>query len=247
MPRVTTTTKTFEDVLRAVQAKGLKISVARAGVTVIDRGKLRVSFLAPVGTGYEDLNNWSAVTRVQFGNTAFLLTGDAEALSEQEMLAARANLKANVLKVGHHGSSNSTSLAFLKAVSPKYAVISVGAGNDYGHPHQETLQKLAAAGVKVYRTDQCGTVVMVSEGKTITVQTVKTAVQPRAPNGGGSGAGAVAPAPVVNQAAYIGNKNSKKFHLPMCSTLPAPQNRVCFKTREEAVAAGYVACKRCNP
>jgi beta-lactamase superfamily II metal-dependent hydrolase len=246
MPRATTTTKTFEDVLLAVKEKGLKISTAKAGVDVLDQDGLRVDFVAPCGSNYEDLNNWSAVTRIQYGDTSFLLTGDAGAQSEEEMLASGTNLKADVLKVGHHGSSSSTTPAFLKAVAPKYAVISVGAGNDYGHPHKETLAKLQNAGVQVYRTDLDGTVVFISDGKIITVEKLGSTIKPRAPNTGG----AVAPVAPVSSAGgkeYIGNKNSKKFHLPSCSTLPAEQNRVYFKTREEAINAGYVPCKRCNP
>lgn len=242
MPRVTTTTKTFEDVLLSIQAKGLKITPARAGIVVLlDQSGLKINFLAPCGSRYEDLNNWSAVLKVQYGGTSFLLTGDVQSESEQEMLASGANLKADVLKVGHHGSHSSTTAAFLKAVSPKYAVISVGAGNDYGHPHQETLAKLVNAGVKVYRADRDGTVVFVSDGKTLTVRTLGDTIVPRAPDGA-----AVAPV-VPSGGGYIGNKNSKKFHRPTCSSLPAPRNRIYFKTREEAVNAGYVPCKRCNP
>lgn len=247
MPRATTTTKTFEDVLLATKEKGLKITSAKAGAIVLDQGNLKVNLVAPVGSCYEDLNNWSVVTRIQYGDTAFLLTGDAEAQSEEEMLTSGANLKADVLKVGHHGSSSSTTPAFLKAVVPKYAVISVGAGNDYGHPHKETLVKLQNAGVQVYRTDLDGTVIFTSDGKTITVEKLGSAIKPRAPDAGGT----ITPAPPVSSAGsaggYIGNRNSKKFHLPSCSTLPAEQNRVYFKTREEAINAGYSPCKRCNP
>jgi hypothetical protein len=109
-----------------------------------------------------------------------------------------------VLKVGHHGSYSSTTPAFLKAVSPEYAVISVGAGNDYGHPHQETLTKLDNAGVKVYRTDRDGTVIFASDGKTLTVKTLGNTIMPRAPN-------VAAAAPVVpSGGGYIGNKNTHK-------------------------------------
>ncbi|MBF7084380.1 MBL fold metallo-hydrolase [Desulfallas sp. Bu1-1] len=247
MPRATTTTKTFEDVLLAVKDKGLKIFTAKAGVTILDQGSLKVNFVAPCSSNYEDLNNWSAVTRIQYGSTAFLLTGDAEAQSEEEMLASGVDLKANVLKVGHHGSSSSTTRAFLKAVAPKYAVISVGTGNDYGHPHKETLAKLTNAGVHVYRTDRDGTVVFTSNGKNITVEKLGSTIKPRAPDTGSTVA-PVAPVALAGSAGgYIGNKNSKKFHLPSCSTLPAEYNRVYFKTRDEAVSAGYVPCKRCNP
>jgi len=208
MPRVTTTTESFESVLRSLKAKGLKITPAKAGLTVIDQNDLKINIIAPCRSGYEDLNNWSAVLKVQYGNTSFLLTGDAQAESEQEMLTSGADLRADVLKVGHHGSSSSTSQAFLTAVSPKYAVISVGAGNDYGHPHQETLAKLASAGVKVYRTDRDGTVIFASDGKTLTVKTLGNTIMRRAPNGAAVG-------PVVpSSGGYIGNKSSKKFHRP---------------------------------
>lgn len=174
MPRVTSNTASFESLLRALKAKGLRITPARAGVTVIEQEGLRVEFLAPSGSRYEDLNDWSAVLKVSYGSMSFLLTGDAEAGSEREMLSAGTDLKADVLKVGHHGSSSSTTTAFLRAVSPDYAVICVGAGNDYGHPHRETLDKLAAAGVRVYRTDRDGTVVFVSDGKTLSVRTLRS-------------------------------------------------------------------------
>lgn len=165
LPKVTTTTQTFMDVLAAALAKNLKIDLARAGVTIMEEGNLSVKILAPRGDTYESLNNYSAVIKVSYGRHAFLLTGDAEIQSEQEMLAAGEDLKADVLKVGHHGSRTSTSIPFLKAVQPGYAVISAGKNNDYGHPHKETLSKLKKAQVKVYRTDQSGTVVAYSNGK----------------------------------------------------------------------------------
>lgn len=167
MPKVITTTNTFEDVLKAAKAKGLSINVAKAGV-VLDLGnEVKAQMLAPNSSHYDDLNNYSAVIKITYKNTAFLFTGDAEKESEEEMLSRGYDLKADVLKVGHHGSSSATTWAFLKAVSPKYAVISVGKGNDYGHPHKETMEKLKSLGITVYRTDECGTVVAVSDGRTI--------------------------------------------------------------------------------
>ena len=237
MTRGTTTTETFKDLLQAIKASKMTINTAKAGVTVIDQNGLKISFLAPCGNSYEELNNWSAVTKVQFGNTSFLLTGDAQELSENEMLKSGVNLQADVLKVGHHGSYSSTSPAFLKAVDPKYAVLSVRQGNDYGHPHQVTLDKLSATGGTVYRTDQNGTVVITSDGKNLLVKAFGSSIQPRAPNL------VVTPA---STGGYIGNNSSKKFHRPTCSSLPASQNRAYFKTREEAIKAGYVPCKICN-
>lgn len=167
-PRVTANTKSFEDFLLAVQRKGLKITEARAGITLDLGPAASAVFLAPAGTGYEDLNDYSAVLKLTYGGTSFLFTGDAEAVSEAEMLRAGRDLKADVLKVAHHGSVSSTTAEFLKAVSPKYAVISVGAGNDYHHPSPKTLARLAAAGVKIFRTDERGTVVVESDGQQIT-------------------------------------------------------------------------------
>jgi len=173
MPKATTNTRTFRDVLAAVEKKGLRITTARAGVDVAEGADWQVKILAPNGDGYESLNNYSAVIKVRYKDVSFLLTGDAEELSEKEMLAAGADVGARVLKVGHHGSHSSTSPAFLKAVNPRYAVISVGAGNDYHHPHREVLNRLKKAGVEVLRTDQRGTVVFSTDGGEITVTTEK--------------------------------------------------------------------------
>ncbi|MDD3894609.1 MAG: ComEC/Rec2 family competence protein [Syntrophomonadaceae bacterium] len=171
MPKVTTTTRSFEDVLNAIKAKDLKIIPGKAGMTILDQDGLKISFLAPCGTSNQELNNWSIVTRVQFEDNIFLFTGDTQEESENQMLDSGADLSADVLKVGHHGSYSSTSLAFLKAVAPEYAVISAGKNNDYGHPHQITLDKLSAAGVNVYRTDQNGIVVIISDGHNLSVKT----------------------------------------------------------------------------
>jgi competence protein ComEC len=244
MPRVSHTSKTYENVLLAIKSKGLRISSAKAGVTILDQNGLKANFIAPCSSSYDNLNNYSAVIKIQYGNTSFLLTGDAEAESEQQMLASGANLKADVLKVGHHGSSSSTTQAFLTSVSPKYAVISCGAGNQYGHPHQEVLSRLANTGVKTYRADTDGTVIFISDGKTFTVKTLGGSIQPRAPNTSDNKA---AQSTAQTSGNFIGNKNTKKFHKPACSSLPAEHNRVYFKTRDEAVGEGYVPCKRCNP
>lgn len=177
----TSTTKIFRDFMTAVKASGAKIIRAKAN-TKLDVSGLTGIFLAPNSDHYEDLNNYSAVLKLTWGQVSFLLTGDAEDVSEAEMLKNGQNLKATVLKVGHHGSSSSTTPAFLKAVSPKYAVISVGVNNDYGHPAQKTLQKLKSAGVQIFRTDQDGTIVATTNGDTVkfekTGQTISSNTPP---------------------------------------------------------------------
>ena len=174
MPKTSHTTQTYENFLLAVKRNGLTITGARHGVEVTRAEGLDVRFIGPRGTSYEQLNDWSAVLRVEFRGTVFLFTGDGEAKSEFEMLlASDIQPRADVLKVAHHGSSDATSDLFLSVVSPKYAVISVGAGNPYGHPSQRVMTSLAKAKVTVYRTDQNGTVIIMSDGKNLSVSTSK--------------------------------------------------------------------------
>ena len=135
---------------------------------------LEAEFLSPAGSSYESLNNYSAVLKLIHQENAFLFTGDAELEAEEEMLASGANLSSAVLKVGHHGSNTSSSPAFLEAVKPEIAVISVGEGNSYGHPHAEVLARLQEAGIRIFRTDLHGTVVITSDGYEVDVVTEKS-------------------------------------------------------------------------
>ncbi len=170
LPKVTSTTKTFQDVVTAMKNKGMKATVPKPGET-FNLGSAKCTILAPNGSGYEDLNNYSVVVKLEFGSNSFLFTGDAEEISEKEMLSKGFNVKADLLKVGHHGSRSSTSDEFLSKVNPKYAVISCEIGNDYGHPHKETMDKLKNKNIPVYRTDELGTIIATSDGKTITFNT----------------------------------------------------------------------------
>lgn len=168
MPRVVHNTKTYENVLLAIKEKGMKITEAKAGVKLDTGAGVDAIIIAPQRSDYESLNNYSAVLKLTYGHTCFLFTGDAEAESEQEMLLSSVyNLRADVLKVGHHGSYSSTSEEFLQAVSPVYAVISAGRDNKYGHPHAETLTRLATENIEVLRTDERGTIVIASDGRRI--------------------------------------------------------------------------------
>lgn len=171
MPRVSHTSKTYENLLTAIKDKGLFIQAARAGVEILPGADIRMEFVAPISDSYEELNDYSAVLRLTYGSTAFLFTGDAEAPAEDEMLDAGVPLTAQVLKVGHHGSDSSSQTRFLEAVAPRWAVISVGADNDYGHPKEKVLSSLNAAGATVIRTDQAGTVMALSDGSTVEMRT----------------------------------------------------------------------------
>jgi len=168
MPKITNNTESFRDVLNAVKNKGLKISTAKAGVVVPLEG-VSCRFAAPVKDSYEDLNNYSAVIKMEYGSQSFLLTGDAGTESEAQILYSGVNLKSTVLKVGHHGSYSATGSKFLNAVAPQFAVIMLGADNKYGHPHTQTLSRLSKAGIKIYRTDKNGTIVFITDGKDMKV------------------------------------------------------------------------------
>lgn len=157
------TTSAYKRLLSAIASSEAKASYAKAGQE-LTLGKAVFQVLGPVKT-YEDLNNMSLVLRLTYGENSFLFTGDEESKAEKDLLKKNAELKADVLKCGHHGSRTSTSADFLKAVSPKWAVASCGENNDYGHPHQETVKRLLNFGVNFLRTDQSGTVVIGSDGK----------------------------------------------------------------------------------
>lgn len=165
MPRAITNTATFEELLNTISDKGLSISTARSETVIEESGGLTMEFLAPCSAEYDDLNNYSAVLKITYNDSSFIFTGDAEDVSENEMLEnSYSKLNSDVLKVGHHGSKYSTTEDFLNAVSPEYAVISCGKDNSYGHPHSETVKRLTDAGVKLYRTDRLGAVTISTNG-----------------------------------------------------------------------------------
>lgn len=166
MPKKTATTKTYKDVITAIKNKKMKITLPKRG-TVFKLGDVECTIVAPDNKEYEDVNNYSIVIKLIYKDTSFLFTGDAEGESEKEMLKSGYNIEADVLKVGHHGSVSSTTKKFLNEVSPKYAVISCGKENKYGHPHKETIQVLNAKNVQLYRSDKMGTIIVTSNGKDI--------------------------------------------------------------------------------
>lgn len=169
----TPTTYIYTTMLEELERRNVPIDEAIAGNTYA-LGDAEVQILAPqpLADPIEDANQISVVTRLSFGDHTFLFTGDAEVDLEERMLANDCLLKADVLKVAHHGSKSSSSPAFLRAVSPKYAVISCGP-NDYSHPHSEVVLRLAEIGASIYRTDQCGDIVFVSDGHHLSMKTEK--------------------------------------------------------------------------
>ena len=165
MPRAVSTSKTYEDLLTTISSKGLKVKTAKSGVVVLDEDNLKLEFIAPNSDSYSELNNYSAVLKLTYLDNTFLFMGDAETLSEDEITN---EIKADVIKVGHHGSDSSSSLEFVKKVSPEYAIIMVGVGNSYNHPYQSIIDRYESVGAKVLRTDLDGNIVCDSDGKKVT-------------------------------------------------------------------------------
>lgn len=196
-------------------------------------GECSVEFLGPV-RDYDDTNDDSICLRVRHGENSFLFTGDAGSGAERDMIEAGLGLEADVLQAGHHGSSASNSYYFLRSANPAYVVVSCGKDNMYGHPHEEALSRFNDLGAEVFRTDVQGTVIAVSDGMEIAFNVEgKKADRPYTEE--------------PEEAAYIGNLNSKKYHLPTCGGLPKEENRVYFTSVDAAEKAGYEPCGNCNP
>jgi competence protein ComEC len=249
----TPTTKTYEGLISAVKSKGIPVHRAKAGVTILMSGNLSANLIAPCGTNYHDLNQYSAVMMLQYGDNKFLFTGDAGATSESEITT---DVKADVLKVGHHGSSTATSQAFLNKVKPKYAIIEVGTGNSYGHPTAQTLSRLQSVGATIYRTDKDGTIIFTSDSHTITIdKKASTTKEQASPTTGKVTTGSVAAAvggSITSKAPSTGNDNTivyitdtgKKYHTAGCRTLKKSKHAITLK---EAKARGYTPCGICHP
>lgn len=167
------TTKTYNDVLDAIINKNLKANQGIAGVTILEKDDLKIDIIAPNSNKYSNLNNYSIVIKITYGEKSLLFMGDAEELSENEILENSYNVKADVIKCGHHGSHSSSSENFIDAVSPQYAIISCGTDNSYGHPHSETITTFENNNITYYRTDIQGTIYLSCDGKNINITTEK--------------------------------------------------------------------------
>lgn len=170
MPKVVSTTKTYESLLMAIKDKNLKINTAKAGTSIIDTDALKINILAPNNSTYTELNNYSVVTKITYGSTKFLFMGDAEKLSENEI---KENVTADVIKIGHHGSNTSSSIDFIKKVNAKYGIISVGLNNKYNLPKEETITNWENSGTKIYLTSTNGTIRASSDGTNIKIESEK--------------------------------------------------------------------------
>ena len=246
MPKQAHTITAFSNMLDVIENKNIELYTAKAGTSILSSGIIDIDILAPFSDSDSNLNNVSAVVRITYGKTVMLFTGDAEKVIENQLL--NSGIDADVLKVGHHGAGSSSSTSFIKAVSPDVAVISVGEGNSYKHPHAETLAILNEVGAKIYRTDEQGTIVVTADqNKKITVDKKASTVKENAPP-------VVVQTPTENiqeepsvsdnqsQVVYR-TKTGKKYHRAGCSYLKS----VIETTVSEAQAMGLGPCSGCNP
>ncbi len=244
IPRIDGLNENYKDLQMRLLARYIKPVIAEPG-QCYSLGDASFTILAPNGSYYNDLADYSVVIKLEYGETSFLFSSDAGRVSEQEMLDMEFDLSANVLKLGRHGSSAATSDEFLQAVSPDTAVLSVGKDNPYLHPHMQTMIKLHDRNIPVYRTDEQGAIVAVSDGRNITFKAepgsyswpemaIKTAEE--------------APVDSITeedpQKPVLVNENSNKYHAAGCSFL----DEKCIEiTLEQARESGYEPCLLCKP
>lgn len=250
MPDYSKDTKTYEEVVDTLKAKNYKALHPKTGDTY-QLGDASFTVTAPSDRKYDSANDYSIAIRLEHGDNHFLFVGDAEEESEQEMLKTKQKLSADVYKVSHHGSRSGTTEGFLKAVNPQYAVISCGEDNSYGHPHADVMNLLRTEGIKVFRTDEQGTIVAVSDGKKITWNmSPDESWRAGEPKGTRSDA-----EPAVkntkeekNGGSYILNTNTKKVHRPSCSSVKKMADKNKKKTKKslkELEKEGYTPCQNC--
>lgn len=237
LPDAVSSSGVYEGFLSAIEAEGCNVFKAEAGVTVIDNDGITVQFVAPVSSTYDDLNNYSAVLKIDYGEKSFLFMGDAEQLSEKEITA---DIRADVIKVGHHGSKTSSSQEFVNRVLPLYAVFEVGKDNSYGHPHQEVIERWQNIGAEILRTDKDGTITIISDGKELSVKTEKGSIYEDV----------TAEKARDEQYKWVLNTNSKKIHTPDCASvkkISTANTEYSDKSLNELEEQGYTCCKACNP
>lgn len=233
LPDIEGDTSTYEELLDAMDYKAITPIHPDIGDCYM-LGSAYFTFLSD-GSGYEDdINNSSLVLKVINGENEFLFTGDAEEPVETALVNSGADISADVLKIGHHGSSTSTCEEFLNKVDPTAVVISCGKDNDYGHPHDEVMERLTARDIDIYRTDESGTVTAISDGTDISFNSEPSDSY----------------RPPEAEEYYVLNTNSMKIHRPDCdsvSDMSEKNKEITKKTRDELISEGYSPCGSCKP
>lgn len=248
MPNVTSDSKTFEEVVEALELKDLQITEPIPGMNIYSDFDTKATILAPNSSKYDNLNNYSIVIKLTHKNKSFLFQGDAEETVEEEILKTGIDIDVDVLKTGHHGSSSSTSKEYLLATTPDIAIISVGTNNQYGHPHKETLELLNKNNIETYRTDLYGTILITTDGKNINVSYDGNASAPPIIDGentihysNGTQIEGMKPYSILEDRVYI-TPTGKKYHKETCSSLGEDFSVL---TETEAIEDGYSPCGIC--
>lgn len=267
MPKVNNTTATYTNMLKVIQQKGIKAIEPKIGDSY-KLGNSTFTIVGPKKYDTKNMNNDSVAFRLVYGNNSFLFCGDAEKEEESDIIASGQTLKSDVYKVSHHGSTTSSSSAFLNMVQPKYAIIEVGEGNSYGHPKEKTLEALSKIGATIYRTDLNGNIIISSDGKTIsfgdsasggnksggdatpcTSQSVPTNTTGTGSiNGLGGTASTSVPQSVSST--YVLNTNTHKIHKPNCRSVSkmSDKNKKTYVGKIiDLISQGFSPCKICNP
>lgn len=270
-PDYVTDTRVYESFERVIKEQDIALAYPAVGDTYT-LGDASFTVVCPKAYDPKEDNDNSVGIRLVYGDTSFLICGDAGKAEEQAMLDSGVTLESDVYLASHHGSEGSSSEAFMRAVSPSAVVISAGAGNSYGHPTRTVLDRVKACGAALYRTDLQGTITVTSDGTSLSWSVDATqdyrdgdevaagAADTTGTSGAADTAGSAAQASSGGETAaggtadvtgeYVLNTNTKKFHRSSCSSVAqmSPENKAAFSgSREELVAAGYDPCKRCNP
>ena len=247
MPDYEKDTKTYQELVDVIHDKNMKITYPVVGEQYA-LGEAKFTIIAPNSNSYGgNANDYSVAILLEYGKNRFLFTGDAEEASEAEMLTNGIDISADVYKVAHHGSRSASTQEFLNAVHPKYAVISCGEGNSYGHPHAEVLNRLRSMGVEVFRTDEQGSIIASSDGENINwncsaTDSWQSGEQTESDRENADN--------VTEQTTYVLNTNTKKFHRETCGSVSQIKEENFQKvqtSREELEQSGYSPCKNCNP
>ena len=247
MPDYEKDTRTYQELVDVIHDKNMKITYPVVGEQYA-LGEAKFTIIAPNSNSYGgNANDYSVAILLEYGKNRFLFTGDAEEASEAEMLTNGIDISADVYKVAHHGSRSASTQEFLNAVHPKYAVISCGEGNSYGHPHAEVLNRLRSMGVEVFRTDEQGSIIASSDGENITwncsaTDSWQSGEQTESDRENADN--------VTEQTTYVLNTNTKKFHRETCGSVSQIKEENFQKvqmSREELEQSGYSPCKNCNP
>lgn len=250
-PDYTASSKIYKSLQAAITEKSIPKKQPAVGSTY-SLGDATFQILAPSGGSYKDANNYSIAIRITDGDTSFLITGDAETDSEAEICGTGLPLESDVYVMGHHGSGTSTSWELLQNVVPEYAILSCGAGNSYGHPHVETMEKLEAMEISLFRTDTQGTIIASTDGSDITWNVEPCddytpgdeSDQPAKPSTGTAGQ------TDATGIEYILNTSTKKMHYPDCRSvarMSESNKKSTTESRDTLISQGYDPCGICKP